>query len=366
MAELVALGVKPPDAVGAFLGGRRVAGEERRAALGERQMQMQERDASLKNIRNTMEMIGSVALGSMGGKLEGEPDPAMYEQGLDFLEQNGMDVAKYRGKPELAKVAARGSLDVLQAINLGRDEREWQLKLRQFDMTMAQAAMQMAASQRRDERDATKFPAEMDLLAAQTEKAKADADIKKTGVGKQERALAGAKRDAENVKFAGDKLREMITNQNWWNPAVGPFAETIKKRGPGGSAAANAEALIDTIGANISFERLQRMRNESPTGGALGNVSNFEVEALRATLASLKQSQSPEQFLENLDRVMAQFNEVINGPDSARGPSQTYQEQTALPVEQRRTLVPAQGGQSVRAVPDDEAEIDRLIEMYDK
>ena len=32
-----------------------------------------------------LETIGSIALGSMGGKIEGQADPALFNQGLDYL-----------------------------------------------------------------------------------------------------------------------------------------------------------------------------------------------------------------------------------------------------------------------------------------
>jgi hypothetical protein len=41
------------------------------------------------------------------------------------------------------------------------------------------------------------------------------------------------------------------------------------------------------------------MREASPTGGALGSISESELGLLKATLGSLRQSQSQEQFQAN-------------------------------------------------------------------
>lgn len=70
-----------------------------------------------------------------------------------------------------------------------------------------------------------------------------------------------------------------------------------------GTDAANLDALVDTIGANIGFDRLQQMRDASPTGGALGAVTENELRLLQAVLASLRTSQSDEQFIENLNNL---------------------------------------------------------------
>jgi len=84
-----------------------------------------------------------------------------------------------------------------------------------------------------------------------------------------------------------------------------------------GTKAADVDALIDTIGANISFDKLGKMRQSSPTGGALGNVTERELDLLRATAGSIRQSQTPDQLLFNLDRLEKQFNQVIHGSDTA-------------------------------------------------
>jgi len=77
-----------------------------------------------------------------------------------------------------------------------------------------------------------------------------------------------------------------------------------------GTDAYDLNQLLTGIQANLGFDRLQQMRENSPTGGALGNVSERETALLQATWGSLVQSQSKEQFLQNLSRlrqIKAQF-----------------------------------------------------------
>lgn len=75
-----------------------------------------------------------------------------------------------------------------------------------------------------------------------------------------------------------------------------------------GTPAYDLARTLDTIRANIGFDKLQELRNSSPTGGALGQVSEQEHRLLQAVWGALDQSQSKAQFVKNLDRVQTQIN----------------------------------------------------------
>lgn len=117
-------------------------------------------------------------------------------------------------------------------------------------------------------------------------------------------ALQGAKAAGENVKRA---IGQALPNINVWT--AGYMGVPLSKLP--GSQAANLRATLDTIEANIAFDRLQQMRQSSPTGGALGSVSERELDLLAAAMASLKQSQSPEQLRSNLEHVQRQYERVL-------------------------------------------------------
>lgn len=80
-----------------------------------------------------------------------------------------------------------------------------------------------------------------------------------------------------------------------------------------GTAAYDIAQALSTIGANISFAQLQQMREASPTGGALGSVSDNEQKLLQNSYAALSQSQSEEQFKTNLGRTRAVFERIVHG-----------------------------------------------------
>jgi len=106
-------------------------------------------------------------------------------------------------------------------------------------------------------------------------------------------------------------------------------------RNIGGTAAKDLASLTTTIKANIGFDRLQRMREESPTGGALGQVAVQELEALQSTLGNLDNSQSNEQVVSNLERLEAQYRKSMR---------EIY---NAALADQKRGLVNKRTGQPV-------------------
>lgn len=70
-----------------------------------------------------------------------------------------------------------------------------------------------------------------------------------------------------------------------------------------GSDAYNLRQTADTIKANLSFEVLRAMKAASPTGGALGAISQRELDLLGNTIASIDPNQSEAQLRANLAKV---------------------------------------------------------------
>ena len=67
-----------------------------------------------------------------------------------------------------------------------------------------------------------------------------------------------------------------------------------------GTPAADFAKDVGTLLANAGFDRLQEMRDNSPTGGALGQVSEMELQLLQSAAQNLMNSQSEGQFRKNL------------------------------------------------------------------
>lgn len=73
------------------------------------------------------------------------------------------------------------------------------------------------------------------------------------------------------------------------------------------SKARTLKARLDTLKARIGFDTLQAMRDASPTGGALGQVSERELGFLQATIANLDQLQDPEELKAELEKVKEHY-----------------------------------------------------------
>lgn len=79
-----------------------------------------------------------------------------------------------------------------------------------------------------------------------------------------------------------------------------------------GSPAASVDALLKPVQANAAFSALQKMRQESPTGGALGNVTERELELLFSKEGVIDPRASDKVFQEGVDGLIANRIEVLN------------------------------------------------------
>lgn len=124
---------------------------------------------------------------------------------------------------------------------------------------------------------------------------------------KDAKALEQSQNTAGIVTEDIGRALDMAKNSEF---AVGPWVGQTH-RIPG-TPAYNLNNLLDTIRANIALDKLQKMREASPTGGALGNVSDFENKLLQATAGKLDVTMSQPDFELNANRLLDQYNKVIN------------------------------------------------------
>ena len=123
---------------------------------------------------------------------------------------------------------------------------------------------------------------------------------------KENREQASKQRSANIVVQDIDRA---IKGADYLTTGMGSVTASIP-----GTPARDLSSTLDTIKANIGFDKLQEMRRNSPTGGALGSVSDVELRHLQAVLGSLDQSQSKEQFVQNMIRLKETYLDIIHGP----------------------------------------------------
>lgn len=116
-----------------------------------------------------------------------------------------------------------------------------------------------------------------------------------------------------------------------------------------GTPAKDLSATLDTIRGNVGFDKLAEMRANSPTGGALGSVTEKENAVLQSVLGSIDQGQSPEQLRENLTRIREQLIAARDARKTAY--AGTYAPKPASsPARPAARQAPAQRGYSVVGV----------------
>lgn len=99
-----------------------------------------------------------------------------------------------------------------------------------------------------------------------------------------------------------DEIDRAISQVNNFSAGPGTVLKEIPIIG-GQTPAGQLENLLKTIQANVGFDKLQAMRDTSPTGGALGQVTEKELAFLQAVFGSLEQDQTPENLKYNLSRL---------------------------------------------------------------
>jgi hypothetical protein len=118
------------------------------------------------------------------------------------------------------------------------------------------------------------------------------------GVIKNTEVVLGKVKEAEGLIGAG-------------TTGVGSYLSIVP-----GTNAKELSTILGTIKARLGFDQLQQMRAASPTGGALGQVSNRELAALESAVASLDQGLSPKALKENLKQIEISYK---NWQESAMG-----------------------------------------------
>jgi hypothetical protein len=126
-------------------------------------------------------------------------------------------------------------------------------------------------------------------------------------------AAAEPEQRAQTLDSATTALRELDAaikqTDQYPHMVAGTFGNVMK--GIPGSQATDVSKRLDVVKANIAFDKLQAMRRASPTGGALGNVSDKDMALLQSALGSLDQAQNPQQLLEGMRNVRTHYSNIV-------------------------------------------------------
>lgn len=140
-------------------------------------------------------------------------------------------------------------------------------------------------------------------------------------------ALKGFEADADELISDLERLK---THPGLWN-ITGVTAGRTPSLSANGRA---AQALYDKIIAKGGFQSLQDIRNASPTGGALGSISNQEGQQLKASFSEIDQKMDAKDVRAAIDRTI----------QKVAGSKQRVREGYELTYEYRTPAAPAAGG----------------------
>ncbi|GEC15260.1 hypothetical protein [Nitrobacter winogradskyi] len=124
------------------------------------------------------------------------------------------------------------------------------------------------------------------------------------------------RKDTQANIVVQDIDRALKLTKDSWTPVTGATGGLLSYIP--GTSSYDLGSLLTTIKANAGFDQLSAMRAASPTGGALGSVSDSENKLLQSVIGSLEQSQSEKQFKDNLLRVKNTYLDIIHG--KGKGP----------------------------------------------
>ncbi len=116
------------------------------------------------------------------------------------------------------------------------------------------------------------------------------------------KALRGLDEFTAQNSIVLEDIDRALGSISGWSTGAGAALKDLPIIG-GITPAGQLESLLETIQANVGFDKLQAMREASPTGGALGAVTERELAFLQAVFGSLRQDTSPENVRYNLTRL---------------------------------------------------------------
>jgi hypothetical protein len=131
-------------------------------------------------------------------------------------------------------------------------------------------------------------------------------------IANKTKATMGASSKLQQGGLVFDAVDKALEAANWTGATglVGSATKNVPPlEGVWSAPAYTLSKRLDTVKANIGFDKLQDMRDNSPTGGALGQVSTFELEMLQGVWGSVEQAQGRAEIVRNLQN----FKRIYRG-----------------------------------------------------
>lgn len=246
----------------------------------------------------------------MGLDLTGIPEEFPGVQYINTLEDSLLT------PQERADRAARERTARIQEGQLGVSQRSAALAEREFGL-----------KERRFGLEERQFDAEQKALV-EAAKAETKAGVPPAEIAKREAAFPKA---SGAFTAATSEIDSLIADLGKLAkaPGLSSILGGVEGRLPSvRGKATDAQVLYDAILSRGAFRELQAMRDSSPTGGALGQVTEKELAMLQSAFGALGQIQSEESFANNVKEVVRKLEaakkniaDVYNATYSYRQPA---------------------------------------------
>jgi hypothetical protein len=152
----------------------------------------------------------------------------------------------------------------------------------------------------------------------------ADYEAKKGIDAKYDAQARAARVDKPNT-YAIDASSRVVSKVDAIMPRINNWTAGVPGKAiaslPINSEARDVAAEIESLTATIGFDELQKMRAASPTGGALGQISDAENKLLANVVASVRQDQSPPNLKKNLAIVRESAARILAAAQKDAGTS---------------------------------------------
>lgn len=152
-----------------------------------------------------------------------------------------------------------------------------------------------------------------------------DADQKLADAAEKKRvAVSDAESQAGVVQ---DKIREALGLVGMTTAGFGSLLADVPM-----SDARALRSALKTIQARLGFDEITKMRAVSPTGGALGQVTEKELDFLQSAVSNLDQGLSPDALKKNLTQINEHYQNWLDkvrkansgaGGSAPKGPTQS-------------------------------------------
>jgi hypothetical protein len=288
---------------------------QRAATIG-KERRLEQKTAAEMAAAEHQQKIG--ALNDMLNIVSSAEDPESYALARQLAAQRGYDVSMIPEQYSPKFVATTRKAIMSAAERATADYRAAQLKGEELNRGLR--AQEIGLSERRADTEERRLTLEETKASPEYQSIKLDAKEQSKREAAFPKAQAAYNTATREIDTLVEDLKALKAH-----PGLANITGGIEGRLPSvGKKGTAAQALLDKILAKGQFRSLQELRNASPTGGAVGNVSDAEGKALRDSFGALNQAQGMEDFQNQIDRVISDLQYSKGNIKSAYDETYSY------------------------------------------